>query len=363
MEWVEVQAKTVDEAIDLAVAELGVSSRDQVTIEILQEPKGGFLGLGRQEALVKVTPKPKQERKRRRRRRKRSGQQGSNDGAERDRTQGKAPSAKGSGSGKSDRGGRPPKKDRQPQSDRRQPAKERKPMKSESNDKPSASIEEQAEVAKDFVSGLIEALGLEGNVATRIDGDILYLDVTGDQTEALVGPKGATMQALHELTRTVIQRKTFGAPRMRLDVAGYTERRREALGIYAGKLATRVLDSGEELMLEPMNPADRKVVHDAVVDIEGVISFSEGEDPNRAVVLAPDPDNPAPPKAKAESDQQDGDEAETSTEDADSADEPEPSDEAGAEDSGDQGDDQADPDDADNDVDDDGDDADSGDRD
>jgi spoIIIJ-associated protein len=125
-------------------------------------------------------------------------------------------------------------------------------------------------------------------VANRIEEDVLYLDVSGDQTEALVGPRGSIMDAVLELTRTVVQRKTFGAPRMRLDIGGYTERRREALRIYAGKLAERVLEMQGEAMLEPMNAADRKVVHDTIAGIEGVRSFSEGEDPNRAVVVAPD---------------------------------------------------------------------------
>ena len=95
------------------------------------------------------------------------------------------------------------------------------------------------------------------------------------------------MQAVHEITRTVVQRSTESAPRMRLDIAGYTERRREALRIYTTKLAERVLNDGGEVMLEPMNAADRKVVHDTVAEIDGVRSFSEGEDPERAVVIAP----------------------------------------------------------------------------
>ena len=116
---------------------------------------------------------------------------------------------------------------------------------------------------------------------------MLYIDITGDQTEALVGRKGVVVQAIHELTRTVIQRKTFGAPRMRLDIAGYAARRREALKIYAARLADNVKEDGREAMLEPMNAADRKVVHDAIAEIDGVRSFSEGEDPNRSVVVAP----------------------------------------------------------------------------
>jgi spoIIIJ-associated protein len=151
-----------------------------------------------------------------------------------------------------------------------------------------ADIATQAGVATEFLEGLLAAFGLEGAVANRIEEDVLYLDVSGDQTEALVGPRGSIMDAVLELTRTVVQRKTFGAPRMRLDIGGYTERRREALRIYAGKLAEKVLEEQGEVMLEPMNAADRKVVHDTIAGIEGVRSFSEGEDPNRAVVVAPD---------------------------------------------------------------------------
>ena len=102
-----------------------------------------------------------------------------------------------------------------------------------------------------------------------------------------MGRKGAVVQAVHELTRTVIQRKTFGAPRMRLDIAGYGARRREALKIYATRLAETVAEEGRESMLEPMNASDRKVVHDAISEIDGVRSFSECEDPNRSVVVAP----------------------------------------------------------------------------
>ena len=155
------------------------------------------------------------------------------------------------------------------------------------DDRPEAApIEEQAKVAAGFLTGLLDAFGLEGEVTTRIDDGVLYLDVAGEQTEALVGAKGSVMYSVLELTRTVVQRKTYGAPRMRIDIAGYAERRREALKIYTGKLATQVVEEETEIMLEPMNAADRKVIHDAVADIEHVRSYSEGEDPRRAVVLA-----------------------------------------------------------------------------
>lgn len=150
----------------------------------------------------------------------------------------------------------------------------------------SATPEEQAEVVGDFLTGLVESFGLEGEVATSVEEDVIIANVTGEQTEALVGPKGSIMQSVNEVVRTVVQRKTHQRARLRLDIGGYVERRREALRIYAARLAQQVLDEGGELMLEPMNPADRKVVHDAVVDIEGVRSFSEGEEPNRSVVIA-----------------------------------------------------------------------------
>jgi len=284
MEWVEVEAKTVDLAVAAALEELGLDSPEEVTVEVIREPKSGFLGLGGQDAIVRVTKKPA---RKRRRRRAKSGKN-----KRRNAEDGKATAARSDGQGTTNRR----------QDDRSTPAKKARPAKSTKEqpmsgaEKPKADIEEQARLAADFLRGLIAAFGLEGEVRTRVEDDILWIDVVGEQTEALVGPKGQVMQAVLELTRTVIQRKTFGAPRMRLDIAGYGERRREALKIYAGKLADRVLEQGVEIMLEPMNAADRKVVHDTVAGIEGVRSYSEGEEPERAVVIAPDEDaTPATP--------------------------------------------------------------------
>jgi spoIIIJ-associated protein len=151
---------------------------------------------------------------------------------------------------------------------------------------PSVSIDEQAAIVEEFLKGLLDAFGLEGDVTTRVEGDVIYTNLSGDQTEALVGPKGAILDAVLELCRTMVHRQSQAGARLRLDIGGYGERRREALGIYAGRLAAKVLDEGGEVMLEPMNAADRKVVHDAVSEIEGVRTFSEGEEPGRSVVIA-----------------------------------------------------------------------------
>ncbi len=286
MEWVEVESKTVDLAVEVAMTELGVSDRTEVEVAILQEPKPGFLGMGGREAIVRVTKAPKK--RRRRRSRGRGGSAGSD---------GKAGTTNSKASGtKKQQSNRQQKPEKRGKSRSGQSGRQEKQVGDTSNgasggrdDRPEpAPIEEQAKVAASFIEGLLDAFGLEGSVDTRIDDDILYLDVTGEQTEALVGPKGSVMQSVLELTRTVVQRKTFGAPRMRIDVAGYVERRREALRIYTQKLAEQVIEEQGEVMLEPMNAADRKVVHDAAAEIDGVRSFSEGEDPRRAVVIAYD---------------------------------------------------------------------------
>ena len=294
MEWVEVQGKTVDLAVEVAIGELGLESRDDVQIEVIQEAKPGFLGMGGREAIVKVTRAPRQRRRRRRGR-------GKNDGGSPTATQSQGDKAK-SQQGSSRNGNRQRKQSnqksgggttKQSQSNgKRRQEKQMSESQSDSQRKPrddrpeQAPIEEQAEVAASFIRGLLEAFGLEGEVTTRIDDRVLYLDVTGEQTEALIGPKGSVMFSVLELTRTVVQRKTYGAPRMRIDIGGYVERRREALKIYAGKLAEQVIEDQDEVMLEPMNAADRKVVHDAVSEIDDVRSYSEGEDPRRAVVIA-----------------------------------------------------------------------------
>lgn len=157
------------------------------------------------------------------------------------------------------------------------------------SDEPTITIspEEREQLVSEFLTGVLSAFDLDGTVEVRTEDDVLFADVTGDQTEALVGTKGSVMQALHELTRTVVQRKTQEGVRLRLDVAGYAARRREALGIYANRLVEQLREEGGgEVMLEPMNPADRKVIHDAVAELEGAESYSEGEEPRRSVVIA-----------------------------------------------------------------------------
>jgi len=274
------------------MAELELESKDDALVEIIQEPKPSFLGMGGREAIVKVTRAPKQRKRRRRGRGKGNGDSNpQDDGSTSQSRSSKNGSGNRQGKQSNQKSSNEKSKQGRSSTERRQEKKvsETQPesQKQTRDDRPEqAPIEEQAEVAASFIRGLLDAFGLEGEVTTRIDDRVLYLDVSGEQTEALVGPKGSVMYSVLELSRTVVQRKTYGAPRMRIDIAGYAERRREALKIYAGKLAAQVLEDEEEVMLEPMNAADRKVVHDAIAEIDDVRSYSEGEDPRRAVVVA-----------------------------------------------------------------------------
>jgi spoIIIJ-associated protein len=139
-----------------------------------------------------------------------------------------------------------------------------------------------------FVDGLLDAFGVEHRTEVVVDGDHIDVRIHGEQLGLLVGPRGATLQAVQELVRIVAQRKIGDHDtRLTVDVGGYRQRRRDALERFARQVATDVIDSGEPRALEPMNSADRKVVHDTLSQIDGIATRSEGEDPHRRVVILP----------------------------------------------------------------------------
>lgn len=144
---------------------------------------------------------------------------------------------------------------------------------------------EVAEVAAAFVSGLLEAMGLEAEVATSIDGPTVHVDVRGPDLGGLIGRRGQTLEALQEVTRSAVQRRLRARVRLLVDVEGYRARRRESLAEYARAMARRAIERGTEIELEPMNAYERKIVHDAVAEVQGARSFSEGEEPYRKVIV------------------------------------------------------------------------------
>jgi spoIIIJ-associated protein len=237
---------------------------------VIQQPEKGFLGIGGQDAVVRVKRR-KSRRRRNERKRESRGQ-----GQDRDSKQ-KAPASAKNGGGNQ--------RVQQSQSKGRHMSQQGENREPKVDDRPDISIEEQARIAAQFLEGLVNAYGLEGTVTTKIEDDVIVADVDGEQTEALVGVRGSVRSAIHELTRTVMQRYGHDTARLRLDIAGYAERRRQALTIYAERLIDQLMVEGGEVMLEPMSPADRKVIHDAAAAREGVNSYSEGESPRRYVVL------------------------------------------------------------------------------
>ena len=295
MEWVEVKGRTVEVAVEAALAELGLPSVDLAEVEVIQQPDKGFLGIGRSDAVVRVKAKPK---KRKRRRKPQEGREGSRGGDGRKRQGGQQQRRQKAGDGnKGNQGsgrqgsGKPKRTEDKPKAEKkpRRPQRQEETMDRDAvsaDDAPEATMDDRVEVVDSFLKGLVDAFGLEGEVKTHGEDGIVFASVDGPQTEALIGSRGSIMQSVHEITRTVAQRKIREGTRLRLDIAGYAERRREALQIYAQRLAEQLLEDGGEVMLEPMNPSDRKVIHDAIGEIDGVRSYSEGEEPHRSVVVS-----------------------------------------------------------------------------
>lgn len=147
----------------------------------------------------------------------------------------------------------------------------------------------EVDVAREFVSGLFDAFGVDVQISDReLDEGHVEIAATGGDLGILIGPRGQTLLAVQELARTVVQRQARGsASRILVDISGYRQARRDALTRFAHEVAQQVTGSGVARVLEPMPPADRKVVHDAINGIEGVRTSSEGEEPYRRVVISP----------------------------------------------------------------------------
>ena len=287
MEWVETTGRSVEEAKDAALDQLGVDEAD-AEFEVVADARSGLFGRLRQEARVRArvrptTPPPKVDRRERRRR----------GGKDKEGDRSPAPSGGGRSGGRaggrsgSSSGGRsapapapaaPAPEEAAVSVDDRGPDEEVEP----------ATAAEVGEAASDFVRGLVEAFGADGTTSVaELDVDTIEVRVEGNDLGLLVGPKGATLSAVQELTRTVVSRVEPGGRNIRVhvDVAGYRARRREALERFTQQVATSVKESGQATALEPMNAADRKVVHDTANAIDGIRTTSEGEEPRRRVVL------------------------------------------------------------------------------
>jgi spoIIIJ-associated protein len=165
------------------------------------------------------------------------------------------------------------------------------------------SVEEQAAAAGAFVRGVLERFAVEGETEVVIEPDQVLVSVTGGDLGLLLGPRGVTLDALQELTRTVVQRRgEEHSTRVNVDVAGYRAKRAAALRDFVERVAAEVVETGEARALEPMSSPDRKIVHDAANLVDGVETTSEGTDPHRYVVIRP----AGTPATKARTDAGDG---------------------------------------------------------
>jgi spoIIIJ-associated protein len=323
MEWIEVTGRTVEDAKELALDRLGVVE-DELEFEILDEPRAGLFGrIGRTEARIRARVKPLSREKpgdRRRRRPRQSkarrepasvpgsgetpkaptntGAAKGSSSARRDGGNGDEAGAS-SAAGGSGSGGGSRSRSRRRGGSGRGPARSGATAVAASGDDASVleeepivendvPVEEQAAAAADFTKGLIEAFGVPARVVTEVRDDAVHVEIEGEGLGLLVGPHGATLAALEEVIRAVVQRSTGGhSARVHVDVGGYRQRRREALAEFARGVAEQVKVEGVERSLEPMPPPDRKVVHDTIAEIDGVATTSQGEEPRRRVVIRP----------------------------------------------------------------------------
>jgi spoIIIJ-associated protein len=162
--------------------------------------------------------------------------------------------------------------------------------KQEKSENPSAvnltRLEREGDIAADYLEGLLDIADLDGDIDMDVDGDRAVVSIVGAQLEELVGPEGEVLEALQELTRLAVHRQTGERSRLMLDIGGFRRHRREELTARALEVVEQVRSSGDPQRLEPMSPFERKIVHDAVAGA-GLLSESEGEEPERRVVVRP----------------------------------------------------------------------------
>jgi spoIIIJ-associated protein len=336
VEWVVTTGRTIEEAKEAALDELGVDEHD-AEFEILEEPRLGLFGRQRGEARVRArvrpsVPRPKTDRRDRRRRRSDGASRAEGgDGARPEAGRAEEPAAsraqEGAASGSAAaaaaaRGAGPdasgaavavdgPGAPTRPRRRRRRSGAKRPVVDGNGADEggdeagepaddggmmgdQELDLSQQAAVAEAFVRGLLERFALPAETTTAtVDDETFEVRVAGPELGLLIGPKGQTLQAVQELTRTAVQRRASNRTgRILVDVAGYRVRRREALERFTRQVADDVVSSGVQRVLEPMSPADRKIVHDTANTITGVRTISEGEEPHRRVVILPDTGEP-----------------------------------------------------------------------
>jgi spoIIIJ-associated protein len=152
--------------------------------------------------------------------------------------------------------------------------------------KPVAKLEEEGDIAADYLEALLDIADLDGDIDIDVENNRASVAIVGAKLDNLVGRDGEVLDALQELTRLAVQSSTGDRSRLMLDISGYRENRRTDLKALADEKAAEAKSSGVPIKLAPMNAFERKIVHDRIQEL-GLSSESEGEDPNRFVVIFP----------------------------------------------------------------------------
>lgn len=316
MQWVVTTGASVEDARERALDVLGIDE-GELEFEVLDPGSTRLFGLRTTPARVRARVRPTSPRPKVDRRTRRTKSNSSNRRRKPRRTKGGPDDATDTGGDESSSAPAPKKPQRSPAPEKVPAAKPQaetqnrpepvappapdttptSPAKSPSGKEGSATamsditLQEQEPTAVSFVTGLVEAFGADATVtAEHVDDEALEIRVEGEDLGLLVGPRGTTLSSIAELTRTSVAQQHSGRleGRLRVDIAGYRAKRKEALIRFAAQVADKVLEGGKSVALEPMSPPDRKIVHDAINEIDGVHTSSRGEDRNRHVVVHPD---------------------------------------------------------------------------
>ncbi|MBO4449715.1 MAG: protein jag [Clostridiales bacterium] len=235
-------AKTVDEAVEAAIAELGCS-KDEAQIDVISEgSEGGFLGVGRKDAEVKVS---------------------FDDGSE-------AASF-----------------DEEAAADVESDDEE---YYGDDENFEGDAVSEAEDAAANFVAEVLSGIGIHGNMDSYREDDTIYISVTGSDCGAAIGRHGETLEAITYMTNLIANKHSEQRVHVHLDVGGYRKHREQILKNLADKAASRVKRSGRKVVMEPMTPSERRIVHSYLQGINGVTTHSEGEEPSRCVVVTPEED-------------------------------------------------------------------------
>ena len=282
--------KTIDLAVEAALAQLGLS-RDDVSVQVLQQAKAGFLGFGAQPAKVQVTyevpdpvvvpEKPK------------SALGSASRSKPKVNNPAPAPEKKPEASKAEKKAEAPKAEPKKEQPKKEQPKAERKPR----QEKPAApkaepkvyalaldgSVEQQIEV---FLKGLLEQMGSNAVPhCVKVDENTYKTELVGDDLGYLIGRRGDTLDAIQHLANYSVGRNVEGHIRINVDAEDYRAKREDSLRKYARKKAQQVLKARRRTTLEPMNAYERHVIHAALQDMENITTHSTGTEPNRRVVI------------------------------------------------------------------------------